>query len=1190
MSKIALLPGGFKPPHAGHYNMAKWLVANTDADTVLVRVGSKERDGITREISLALWDLYTQDDDNIIVKASEQNSPVRDVYDYIEQEAPKNSTVYLGMGEKDINDQRFNNIGKFAEPKNIEFETVLVPPQAGGVSGTEMRNFINNNDKESFQKYLPDHINKDKAWDIVTGNLEEDFYDPRNKTVDFMRSSEYKAGMPDGPKPDIKFKGDNKGNIQRAPVSWEENLIFETRGGEREFHIYDFDETIARAETPIPYEIKSPEGEVIESGETTSVEFENKREELENEYDEGVVIDYNFDAFRKLIGDATINNPVFQKLLDSIKNPNAKVTILTARSVGYPVTKFLKDQGIWAYVKALGEDIDGAVTGQDKANWIDKRIKDTTKKVIFIDDSDDNKEAVSMLSQAYPNIEFDIQDPPPIEEMIGTMNNQEKAKHAKNLKRLKKYTSKQGDQYVPVPDFIKGTLTRKLYENKYYIDNSNIQGIGAFADNNYPTGTIIGKLHDMPNNINSNYNFYELGKSYNHSDTPNCENLLHNNTRYLVTIQPIQKGEELTADYRLQPDLEQPEHFEENIDPKSQAKHKGKAAPYGSAYKPVKEGDTYEKMAAKGKKRGNLKQGTVRKRLKIKAGDKIPLSKINKAISRIKKMKNPSEKNKKYLKALNLAKTLKTTTHKENINEADPKKGTGKKPKGSGRRLYTDENPKDTVKVKFSTRQDIVDTLSKKSFKSKPHKRQSQIINLIHQRVRAALSRTKDPQKKKRLKSAFEYIKKRKEASKRKTQRMKKESILTKSWWKKIITEKLLVEGGAAGHMNHPFDDRALTFEQMKELVRLSLQGNLDIEEAVTEKTDGQNLAVTYKNGKVGAARNKATIREPMDIDAVAAKFEGRGEIEKAFTHSMRDLENALKELDENTLNDVFQNGTRFLNIEIIYPETKNVITYGSQAYLQFHGLDEFNLESATKVESYGVPDSLKNLTQDVNARTQDTFEIIPPKIVQTQEVPDFDEKESYYIEQINKLQQEFDLSDDDPVLTYHEKWWEQTIDELFPETTEEEKEALVRRWASFKKDFPLRKITDKETSAKVIEYDKQDFKQTNKQNVYQFEKIFLELGVEVLANIDGFLAANPDESVQELRKDIQKVQKQVEESGDLEVLKKLEYQLKRIEDIGGFDKLVPSEGIVFIYQGKTYKLTGLFAPVNQLLGLTKYV
>jgi hypothetical protein len=44
------------------------------------------------------------------------------------------------------------------------------------------------------------------------------------------------------------------------------------------------------------------------------------------------------------------------------------------------------------------------------------------------------------------------------------------------------------------------------------------------------------------------------------------------------------------------------------------------------------------------------------------------------------------------------------------INESDPKVGTGKKPKGSNRRLYTDENPNDTVSVKFRTKQDIVDT------------------------------------------------------------------------------------------------------------------------------------------------------------------------------------------------------------------------------------------------------------------------------------------------------------------------------------------------------------------------------------------------------------------------------------------------------------------------------------------------
>ena len=78
------------------------------------------------------------------------------------------------------------------------------------------------------------------------------------------------------------------------------------------------------------------------------------------------------------------------------------------------------------------------------------------------------------------------------------------------------------------------------------------------------------------------------------------------------------------------------------------------------------------------------------------------------------------------------------------------------------------------MSVKFSTVQDIKDTLSKSSFKSKSHKRQSQIINLIHQRSRAAYQNAKDPKVKARLKKAFDYATERKEASKRKTKRMQK--------------------------------------------------------------------------------------------------------------------------------------------------------------------------------------------------------------------------------------------------------------------------------------------------------------------------------------------------------------------------------------------------------------------------------
>ena len=109
----------------------------------------------------------------------------------------------------------------------------------------------------------------------------------------------------------------------------------------------------------------------------------------------------------------------------------------------------------------------------------------------------------------------------------------------------------------------------------------------------------------------------------------------------------------------------------------------------------------------------------------------------------------------------------------QEVLKKDPKKGTGKKPKGSARRLYTDENPKDTVPVKYKTAQDVRDTFASSAFKSKSHKRQSQIINLVEQRAEVAAERAKDSEKKKNLKEAHEVADSAKEESKRKTERMR---------------------------------------------------------------------------------------------------------------------------------------------------------------------------------------------------------------------------------------------------------------------------------------------------------------------------------------------------------------------------------------------------------------------------------
>ena len=66
----------------------------------------------------------------------------------------------------------------------------------------------------------------------------------------------------------------------------------------------------------------------------------------------------------------------------------------------------------------------------------------------------------------------------------------------------------------------------------------------------------------------------------------------------------------------------------------------------------------------------------------------------------------------------------------------DPLKGTGKKPKGSGRRLYTDENPKDTVSIKYATVADAKATVAKVKRVNKPFDRKIQILTVLEQRAK----------------------------------------------------------------------------------------------------------------------------------------------------------------------------------------------------------------------------------------------------------------------------------------------------------------------------------------------------------------------------------------------------------------------------------------------------------------------
>jgi hypothetical protein len=418
------------------------------------------------------------------------------------------------------------------------------------------------------------------------------------------------------------------------------------------------------------------------------------------------------------------------------------------------------------------------------------------------------------------------------------------------------------------------------------------------------------------------------------------------------------------------------------------------------------------------------------------------------------------------------------------------------------------------------------------------------------------------------------------------------EGFLAEKWNTKYPS--LIMEGGAAGHMMHPFDDNSLTFGDMKQLVDAALQGNLSFEEAPTEKTDGQNLFVTVKaNGSVLFARNKGQMANPINLSQITSMFADHPSagVRDTFTFAAKDLASALVSLKGADLED-FNDGTSFMNMELIYSGNSNVINYDRDV-IQFHGIVHTDGAGNQTGSDSNVARKVQAALSKVEADMQKVFKIIPPQNLVIGKDINFDEKKKYFMDQIQALENKYKLSDSDPVSKYHELWWTELIASTFPDIDKITQAGLVQRWAfDDKKSLNIREVAKQIGASeykKLQEFEKTDAKKKYKENILPFENIFLELGSVVLKNVSNLLAANPDQEMQRLHTQIRTEADKIKKNGDLSQISKVEAELSRLERIGGIDSIIPSEGLVFKFKGKLYKLTGTFAAINQLMGIIKY-
>jgi hypothetical protein len=404
---------------------------------------------------------------------------------------------------------------------------------------------------------------------------------------------------------------------------------------------------------------------------------------------------------------------------------------------------------------------------------------------------------------------------------------------------------------------------------------------------------------------------------------------------------------------------------------------------------------------------------------------------------------------------------------------------------------------------------------------------------------------------------------------------------------KKSVKEGLIMEGGAYGHMNHPFDTSInLTFKDLKTIVTKALDGNLGI---VREKTDGQALAISWKNGRLIAARNKSHLSNSgagaLDAAGIASKFGGRGGLTDAYNFAMKDLESALRGLGKADLDKIFQNGKVFMNLEVIFPTSVNVIPYG-QALLVFHNAVEYNEAGNAIGVIKGAESKLGALVKKINADVQSKYTIQGPPITKLPKNDNLSSLKPKYLSQISKLQSEFSLPDSAGVADYHQAWWKDYIKKSGKKLEPLETEGLIKRWAFDDKSFRLNTIADEKARVWADGIEKQSKSKIAKDNLMKFEEIFLGVGSDVLSFMSSVLTASPDSALQQMRSKLDSAIGTIRATGDASQIQKLELELQRLNSIGGFDKIVPNEGIIFNYKGNVFKMTGAFASLNQLLGI----
>lgn len=385
-----------------------------------------------------------------------------------------------------------------------------------------------------------------------------------------------------------------------------------------------------------------------------------------------------------------------------------------------------------------------------------------------------------------------------------------------------------------------------------------------------------------------------------------------------------------------------------------------------------------------------------------------------------------------------------------------------------------------------------------------------------------------------------------------------------------------ILEGGAGGHMAHPFDYTDFTANDLIELVDSLFKGKV---EHLKEKLDGFNISASMNNkGEIIFIRNN-TERNSEDggilLKNLEARWDEKEHQKKVYMTAGKVIEKIFPKLGVKYFNPD-DTHRKIINCECIIAGKTNIMPYASDR-VAFHGYQMWEWDG----KKWNQQEDVEGHVDELYKAAEGIDEAKPRPDLMIKNLEEGIKFAEKFTKDISKLWSDEGLSNDTSI----EEWKKSRFKKFGPEWCKDD-DRIFNRLCNGDKTVNLRLLKKEyaDHADELTNLDKKEGKNIVGKIMEPMDNLFLAIGNELIDQLDGFVnSENKDKTIEIVKKDTEELIKTIEQSDSIDAKEKLEKCMQRLQALG--NKYNAAEGIVVMYKGRRMKFTGSFAAVNGALG-----